>query len=83
MDNNCGKCKEYIAEQEIRLADDEYFVLCDSRLDSDDSRNASFGNVKKEQIVGKVAFTIKPFATVSGPDRGGQAEPSASPTLVP
>lgn len=72
-----------IAEQEIKLADDEYFVLCDSRLDSDDSRNASFGNVKKEQILGKVSFTMKPFSMVSGPDRGGQAAPSASPTGTP
>ena len=67
----------------VIVADDEYFVLCDSRIDSDDSRNASFGNVKKDQIVGKVSFTMKPFSLVSGPDRGGQAAPSASPTRVP
>lgn len=66
-----------IAEQEIRLGEDEYFVLCDSRYDSDDSRNASFGNVKKEQIIGKAAFTLKPFSTISGPDK--KVEPTASP----
>lgn len=66
-----------IAEQEIRLGEDEYFVLCDSRYDSDDSRNASFGNVKKEQIIGKAVFTLKPFSSVSGP--GKKEEPTASP----
>lgn len=70
-----------IAEQEIKLGDDEYFVLCDSRIDSDDSRNVSFGNVKKDQIVGKVFFTVTPFSVVSGPDRG--ASESAEPTGVP
>lgn len=70
-----------IAEQEIKLESDEYFVLCDSRMDSDDSRNASFGNVKKEQIIGKVSFTYNPFSVVSGPDRGaeGSAEPTGEP----
>lgn len=70
-----------IAEQEIKLGEDEYFVLCDSRIDSDDSRNASFGNIKKERIVGKVSFTLNPFSVVSGPDRG--ASESAAPTGVP
>lgn len=68
-----------IAEQEIKLEEDEYFVLCDSRIDSDDSRNASFGNIKKEQIIGKVTFTLKPFSMVSGPDRGA-VEESPAPT---
>mgnify|MGYP004714444505 CR=1 FL=1 len=61
-----------IAEQEIKLGEDEYFVLCDSRIDSDDSRNSSFGNVKKSQIIGKVSFKLKPFSRVTGPD----SEPS-------
>lgn len=59
---------EGIAEQEITLGEDEYFVLCDSRLDSDDSRNASFGNVKRSQILGKVSFRYEPFSRVTGPD---------------
>lgn len=58
-----------IAEQEIKLGEDEYFVLSDSRIDSDDSRNSSFGNVKEEQIIGKVSFTTEPFAMVSGPEQ--------------
>lgn len=57
-----------IAEQEITLGEDEYFVLCDSRVDSDDSRNASFGMVKQSQIIGKVLFRYDPFSRVTGPD---------------
>lgn len=57
-----------IAEQEITLGEDEYFVLCDSRIDLDDSRNVSFGNVKKSQIIGKVSFKFEPFSRVTGPD---------------
>lgn len=57
-----------IAEQEISLEEDEYFVLCDSRVDTNDSRNASFGNVRRSQIVGKVSFKYKPFSRVTGPD---------------
>ncbi len=56
-----------IAEQEITLGEDEYFVLCDARADSDDSRNVAFGNVTREQIIGKVSFRQKPFARVKGP----------------
>ncbi len=57
-----------IAEQEIILGEDEYFVLCDSRIDLDDSRNASFGNVKESQIIGKVSYKFEPFSRVTGPD---------------
>ncbi len=57
-----------IAEQEITLEEDEYFVLCDSRGDTNDSRNAAFGNIKRSQIVGKVSFKYKPFSRVTGPD---------------
>ncbi len=56
-----------IAEQEVKLGEDEYFVLCDARADSDDSRNVAFGNVTREQIVGKVSFRYKPFSRVKGP----------------
>lgn len=59
---------EGIAEDGIKLGEDEYFVLCDSRIDSDDSRNTSFGNVKRSQIIGKVSFKADPFSVVRGPD---------------
>ncbi|MDR1801372.1 MAG: signal peptidase I [Lachnospiraceae bacterium] len=51
--NNVG-----IATSPIKLAEDEYFVLGDNRLNSDDSRSADVGNVKREYIFGKVWFTL-------------------------
>lgn len=57
-----------IAEQEQTLGDDEYFVLCDSRANTDDSRNSAFGMVKKSQIIGKVSFRLKPFSRVTRPE---------------
>lgn len=42
------------AVKEVKLADDEYFVLGDNRNDSLDSRYAEVGNVKKSDIVGKL-----------------------------
>ena len=42
-----------IAETEIQLGEDEYFVLGDNRNNSEDSRYANIGNIKKEYIVGK------------------------------
>lgn len=45
-----------IAGEEITLGDDEYFVLGDNRNNSEDSRYANIGNVKKEYIMGKAWF---------------------------
>jgi len=41
-----------IAKEEITLGDGEYFVLGDNRNNSEDSRHANIGNVKKEYIIG-------------------------------
>ena len=54
-----------LAETEITLDEDEYFVLGDNRNKSEDSRFANIGNVTREQIVGKAWFTLKPFNIVS------------------
>ncbi|MBR1691649.1 MAG: signal peptidase I [Lachnospiraceae bacterium] len=45
-----------IAEQPIRLSNDEYFVLGDNVNNSEDSRSANIGPVKRDDIRGKVWF---------------------------
>ena len=50
-----------LAEKEITVGEDEYFVLGDNRNNSEDSRYASIGNVKKEYIVGKAWFVVSPW----------------------
>ncbi len=50
-----------MADNPILLGEDEYFLLGDNRDSSEDSRFANIGNVKKEQIQGKVWFRILPL----------------------
>ena len=50
---------EGIAGEEITLAEDEYFVLGDNRNNSEDSRYANIGNIKKEYIVGLAWYRVK------------------------
>ena len=45
-----------IAANPYTLGKDEYFVLGDNRNNSEDSRYANIGNVKKEYIIGKAWF---------------------------
>ena len=49
-----------IAETEIQLGTDEYFVLGDNRNASEDSRSPNIGSVKKKDILGKAWFIISP-----------------------
>ena len=50
-----------LAKEEITVGEDEYFVLGDNRNNSEDSRYANIGNVKKEYIIGKVWLIVSPF----------------------
>lgn len=45
-----------IAENEIKLGDDEYFVMGDNFNSSEDSRSANIGPVKKSTIIGQAWF---------------------------
>ena len=51
-----------LAEHEIILDDDEYFVMGDNRDNSEDSRFESIGNMKRKELTGKVWIRIAPFA---------------------
>ena len=53
-----------LAEEGIKLDDNEFFVLGDNRNDSEDSRFASVGNVLKNEILGKAVATEKPLSLV-------------------
>ena len=53
-----------LAEEGVKLDDNEYFVLGDNRNDSEDSRFAGIGNVLKNEILGKAVATEKPFSLV-------------------
>ena len=49
-----------LAGEEILLGEDEYFVLGDNRNNSEDSRSADIGNVRREDILGEAWFLISP-----------------------
>ena len=49
-----------VAETEVKLGKDEYFVLGDNRNASEDSRSADIGNVNRKDILGKAWFIISP-----------------------
>lgn len=47
-----------LAAEELTLGAEEYFVLGDNRNNSEDSRYANIGNIKKEYMIGKAWFYI-------------------------
>lgn len=51
-----------VAETKVALDSGEYFVLGDNRNNSEDSRYADMGNVKKRNIIGKVWFIASPWS---------------------
>ena len=50
-----------LAENPVLLGEDEYFLLGHNRDSSEDSRFANIGNVKREQILGKVWLRVMPL----------------------
>ncbi len=57
--NNAG-----IAAEPITLGEDEYFVLGDNRNNSEDSRYATVGNVKRSEIDGRAWLRIWPLSDI-------------------
>ncbi len=49
-----------VAEGGVTLGADEFFVLGDNRNNSEDSRSADIGNVRREDILGEAWFLISP-----------------------
>lgn len=52
-----------IASEPVVLGDDEYFVLGDNRNNSEDSRYAAVGNIKRSDISGRAWLRIWPFGS--------------------
>jgi signal peptidase I len=58
--NNYG-----LADEPLTLEENEYFVLGDNRNNSEDSRFAGVGMIRREEIIGKAFLRIKPFNFVN------------------
>ncbi len=54
-----------LAGEEITLEENEYFVLGDNRNNSEDSRFASVGMIRRDDIIGKAFLRTKPFNFIS------------------
>ena len=46
---------------EVTLGEDEYFVLGDNRAESYDSRETDMGAIRREDILGRVVWTVLPI----------------------
>ena len=51
-----------IAQEEVKVGENEYFVLGDNPTSGEDSRFSNIGNINKEQIIGKPWLIIQPFS---------------------
>ncbi len=65
LEENFGKdpiIEAGMADEPIKLGDDEFFVLGDNRTVSEDSRYEEVGPVKRENIEGKAILRIYPLS---------------------
>ena len=53
-----------LAEEEMLLDEDEFFVLGDNRNNSEDSRYTSMGNVLKSEIIGRAWLRTSKFGII-------------------
>lgn len=63
-----------LANDEIVLEEDEYFVLGDNRNISEDSRFANIGNVVFDDIIGKAWIRLSPFDFISKINKYGKTK---------
>jgi signal peptidase I len=54
-----------LATEEILIEENEYFVLGDNRNNSEDSRFASVGMIRREEIIGEAFIRTSPFNFVN------------------
>lgn len=52
-----------LASEAVVLGENEYFVLGDNRNNSEDSRFYTIGNVKEDEIIGKIWMRIYPLSS--------------------
>lgn len=53
-----------LAASPVKLSDDEYFVIGDNWNSSEDSRSNMVGNVRTDEIKGKVWLIVSPFVRI-------------------
>jgi len=53
-----------IAQNPVVLQKNEYFLLGDNSASSEDSRSQTIGNVKKNNIKGKLWFRLRPYGSM-------------------
>ena len=63
QETDCGFEEEILsaglASYEITLGEDEYFIMGQNCNNSEDSRVANIGNIKRDQFVGKIIAVIR------------------------